>query len=250
MSLPDLAVKRPVTTLMLLISMVVLGTVALTRLPLAFMPDIEEPELFIRVPYPNASPEQVERMIVRPIEEAVGTVRGVSHMWASCMDDAGVVGLSFDWSTDMRIARVEVWERLDRVIKDLPEDIGNVTVSNSWNNQEVDKPILEGRLSSPTDLSESYDLLERRIVKPLQRVPGVAQVRLDGVQPKQVRINLRVEDLEHHRIDVRDVERKLRTANFDQSLGTIRNDTNKSALRTVATFRSVEEIRNLRIRQD
>lgn len=251
MTLPDLAVKRPVTTAMLLISMTVLGAVALARLPLAFMPDFESPELFIRVPYANASPEQVERTIVRPVEEAVGTVRGVKSMWAICNDDGGVVGLNFDWTVDMRIARVEVWERLDRVKRDLPDDIGDITVSPTWNDRQADQPIVEGRLSSPRDLSESYDVLERRIVRPLQRVPGVAQVRLDGVLPKQVRINLRVDALERHDIDVRDVERLLRTSNFDQSVGRIvTTDEQRLTLRTVASFDSVERIRNLPLRSD
>ena len=250
MSLPDLAVKRPVTTLMLLVSMMALGIVALNRLPLAFMPDIEEPRVFIRIPYPNASPEQIEQTIVRPVEEAVGTVRGIRSMWGVCDNQGGVVGLNFDWSIDMRAARVEVWERLDRVRRELPDDIGDITVSASWNNRQADKPILEARLSAPKDLSESYDVLERRIVRPLQRIPGVAQVRLDGVQPKQVRINLRVEDLEHHGIDVRDVERILRGANFDQTVGKIADDRHRSTLRTVATFKSVDEIRNLSIRPD
>ncbi len=250
MSLPDLAVKRPVTTLMLLVSMMALGLVALDRLPLAFMPDIEEPRLFIRIPYPNASPEQIEQAIVRPVEEAVGTVRGVRNQWAHCDQQGGVVGLNFDWSIDMQQARVEVWERIDRIRRDLPDDIGDITVSPTWNNRQADKPILEARLSAPKDLSESYDVLERRIVRPMQRIPGVAQVRLDGVLPKQVRINLRVEDLEHHNIDVRDVERIPRASNFDESLGKLADGRHRSALRTVASFKSVEEIRNLPIRQD
>ena len=82
MTLADLAVKRPVTTLMMLVSMTVLGAVALDRLPLAFMPDMQEPRLFVRVPYQGASPEQVERMILRPVEEALATVRGIEHLWA------------------------------------------------------------------------------------------------------------------------------------------------------------------------
>lgn len=250
MSLPDLAVRRPVTTAMLLLSMTVLGAVALFRLPLAFMPDIEEPRLFIRIPYPAASPEQTERSVVRPVEEAVGTVRGVEHIWAECNNDGGIVGLTFDWSTDMRLARVEVWERLDRIKRDLPEDIGDITVSPNWNAREAEKPILEGRLSSPRDLSESYDLLERRIVRPLQRVAGVAQVRLDGVLPKEVRINLRVEDLQRHGVDVRNVERILRRANFDQSLGRIYTGDKHLTLRTVGTFSAVDEIRALTLRPD
>ncbi|MEQ8279224.1 MAG: efflux RND transporter permease subunit [Deltaproteobacteria bacterium] len=249
-SLADLAVKRPVTTLMLLLSMTVLGAVALYRLPLAFMPDIREPQIFVRVPYPSASPEQIERMILRPVEEALGTVRGIKHMWAFADREGGMVGLNFDWTVDMRHARVEVWERMDRARSELPDDIGDITVSPNWNAREVETPILEGRLSSPLNLSESYDLLERRIVRPLQRVPGVAQVRLDGVQPKEVRVNLRVADLAHHGVDVRDVERILQRSNFDESLGKITTGDRRLAVRTVATFQSIEQIAALPIREE
>ena len=132
MTLPELAIKRPVTTLMILVSIVVLGAVALTRLPLAFMPDIVEPELFVQLPYENASPEQVERMIVRPVEDALGSVKGLQSMWSRCGGDGGRVRLDFDWGTDMHLARVEVWERIDRIRGDLPEDMGDIQVTTNW----------------------------------------------------------------------------------------------------------------------
>ena len=250
MTLPELAIKRPVTTLMVLVSIVVLGLVALTRLPLAFMPDIVEPELFIQLPYDNASPEQVERMIVRPVEDAVGGVKGLQSMWSRCGSEGGHIRLEFSWDTDMHIARVEVWERIDRIRGDLPDDMGDIQVSTNWDARDADMPIMEARLSSPRDLSESYDLLERKIIKPLERVPGVAQVRLDGVNPREVRINLRLADLELHRIDVRDVAQALRAGNFDQSLGRIHDGDSRWTVRTIGTFGSVAQIKNLPLRAD
>ena len=249
-SLPELAIRRPVTTLTVIVSLVVLGAVALTRLPLAFMPEIVQPQLFIQLPYDNASPEQVERMIVRPVEDAVGSVRGLRSLWSRCGGDGGSLRLEFDWSTDMQLARVEVWERLDRIRGELPDDLGDVQVSTNWDSRDADMPVLEGRLSSPRDLSESYDLLDRKIIKPLERVPGVAQVRLDGVNPREVRVNLRVADLERHRIDVREVARVLRVGNFDQSLGRVASGDSRYTLRTVGTLGEVDEIRNLPLRAD
>ncbi|MFN2369586.1 MAG: efflux RND transporter permease subunit [Candidatus Krumholzibacteriia bacterium] len=250
MTLPEIAIRRPVTTLMVLVSIIVLGLVALARLPLAFMPDIVEPELFVHLPYENASPEQVERMIVRPVEDAVGGVKGLQSMWSNCGSDGGRVRLEFSWDTDMQMARVEVRERIDRIRGDLPEDLGDIQVSTNWDSREADMPIMEARLSSPRDLSESYDLLERRIIRPLERVPGVAQVRLDGVNPREVRINLRVADLELHGVDVREVARVLRGGNFDQSLGRVVEGDSRWTLRTVGTLDSVEQIASLPIRAD
>jgi HAE1 family hydrophobic/amphiphilic exporter-1 len=250
MTLPELAIKRHVTTLMLIVSLVVLGLVALVKLPLAFMPDFVEPELFVRFPYENASPDQIERMIVRPAEDALGSLKGLKSMWSRCGDDGGMIRLEFDWSTDMQIARVEAWEKIDRIRRDLPEDIGDITVSTNWDSREADMPIIEGRLSSKKNLSESWDLLERRIVKPIERVPGVAQVRLDGVNPREVHINLNLGKLESHGVDIRTVVQRVQASNFDMSLGRIRDGERQYALRTVGTFDDVREIRNLPIRSD
>jgi HAE1 family hydrophobic/amphiphilic exporter-1 len=250
MTLPELAIKRHVTTLMIIVSLVVMGLVALAKLPLAFMPDFVEPELFVRFPYENASPDQIERMIVRPAEDALGSLKGLKSMWSRCGDDGGMVRLEFDWATDMQVARVEAWEKIDRIRRDLPEDIGDISVASNWDSREADMPIIEGRLSSKRDLSESWDLLERRIVKPLERVPGVAQVRLDGVAPREVRINLDLGKLESHGVDVRRVVQVVQSGNFDMSLGKIRDGDRQFTLRTLGTFNDVREIRNLPIRSD
>ncbi len=250
MTLPEIAIRRPVTMLMLLVSMIVLGLVALDRLPLGFMPEIEEPRLFVRAPYPNATPEQVERMVVRPLEEALGAVKGLQQIWSHCDRDGGMVNLRFDWGHDMSLARTEVRERIDLIRRDLPDEVEEIQISSNWDARETEEPILEGRLSSVRDLSESYDLLDRKIVKPLERIPGVAQVRLDGVNPKEVRIDLRAADLEAHRIDVRDVVSALRNQNFDQSLGTLREPDTRYTVRTVGVFTSLDQIRNLMLRAD
>ncbi|MFH1680560.1 MAG: efflux RND transporter permease subunit [Candidatus Eisenbacteria bacterium] len=250
MTLPELAIRRPITTIMILVSIIAIGLVALFRLPLGFLPETEEPEVFVFVPYPNSTPEQVERLIVRPIEETLGSVKGLQNMWAMCDSEGGRVRLEFDWGHDMALARVEVREKVDRVRRELPDDVDEIFVSGDWDARDADMPVLEGRLSSKRDLSESYDLLDRKIVKPLERIPGVAQVRLDGVNPKEVRINLRAADLEAHRMDVREVTRILRSGNFDQSLGEVKEPERRFTVRTVGTFASLDEIRSLPLRAD
>jgi HAE1 family hydrophobic/amphiphilic exporter-1 len=250
MNLPELAIRRHVTTLMILVSLVVLGAVALARLPLAFMPEVEEPELFVILPWDNASPEQVERMVVRPVEDALGSVKGVTSMWSRCDSEGGRIRLGFDWGHDLQVARVDIWEKIDRVRRDLPDDLGDIQVSNGWGGRDADEPVLEGRLSSDLDLSESYDLLDRRIVKPLERIAGVASVNLDGVNPREVRVDLSAAALERHSIDIRTVQQVLRGSNLDQSLGHMRDGDTRFTLRTVAGFQSVEEIRDLPLRED
>ena len=250
MTLPELAIRRPVTTVTILACAVVLGLVALGRLPLGFMPEVEEPVLFVQVPFPNSTPEQTERLVVRPLEEVLGSVKGVTEMWSNCSSDGGRIRLNFAWGHEMSLARAEVIERIDRIRGELPDTIGDITIGGNWDAAEEDAPVLEGRLSSRRDLSESYDLLERKIVRPLERIPGVASVRLDGVNPKEVRINLRVDDLEAHGVDVRDVARVLQGSNFDLSAGVLRTRDRRVSIRTVGAYSSVEQIRELPLRGD
>jgi len=250
LSLPELAIRRHVTTLMMIVSLVVLGGVALVRLPLAFLPDMEFPRLYVKVPYPNASPDQVERLIVRPIEDVLGSVNGLKRLSSQSSASGGTVWLHFDWSADLHLARAEIWEKLNRIRRELPEDIEDIRVGRGGHADDVDDPILSSRLSSKLDLSESYAVLQRRVIKPLERVPGVAQVRLDGVNPREVRINLRLADLELHSIDVREVSRILGSSNFDQSLGEITDGDSRYTVRTLGSFRAVEEIRELVLRSD
>ena len=123
MTLPELAVKRPVATLMALISILVLGMIALLRLDLGFMPDQQEKNLFVVINYPNASPKAIERLVIKPLEDALASLNGLENMWSSSDSRGGRVGLNFGFDVDMDLARAEIHERIDRARDELPEDI-------------------------------------------------------------------------------------------------------------------------------
>ena len=113
MTLPELAIKRHVTMLMIILSLVVLGAVALLRLPLAFLPDVDEPHLFVRLPYSSASPEQVERMVVRPAEDALGSLQGLRGMWSMCNEDGGVIRIRFTVKPELKKGSIVLTPKLE-----------------------------------------------------------------------------------------------------------------------------------------
>ncbi|MEZ5066299.1 MAG: efflux RND transporter permease subunit [bacterium] len=247
MTLPELAIRRPVTTLMILVSLFVVGGIALTRLPLAFMPQFEEPQIWVVAPYQGASPKTTERAVLRPLEDALGSVSGLDHMFSNADEDGARVGLFFDWKEDMAMKRVEVRERIDRARDTLPEDVGDITISRWWDPGRTGETILEGRIAADRDLSHGYDLLYDHMVKPILRVPGVANVDFDGLNPREIRVNLRLNDLARHGVDVRDVLAALRDNNDDKSLGVLRTGETNFLLRAEGKFTSVEQIADLRV---
>ncbi|RLA05785.1 MAG: hypothetical protein DRQ47_00260 [Gammaproteobacteria bacterium] len=245
MTLPEIAVKRPIGTLMVLLSIFVLGIIALTRLELAFMPEAEQKNLFVVVNYPNASPKAIERMLVRPIEDALASMNGMEHMWSNSDNRGARINLNFEFNVDMDIARAEIHERLDRIKDELPDDLERIIIAENYNPRESGETILEARLSSGRDLSKNYDLLDRKIVKPLERIAGVAVVSLDGVNPREVRINLDLNKLKAHSIDPRQVWQDISKNNENSALGVIRNSQTKITIRSMGAFEDMEHISDL-----
>lgn len=258
MTLPEIAVKKPIATLMLLLSILVLGLIALTRLDLAFMPEKERKRLIISAAYPNASAKILEKIILKPMEDALSSLNGLEGIRSNADPNGTRIYLYFDYQQDMDFARAEAHERLDRIKSELPEDLERITVSSHWNAQETGETILEARLSSNKDLSENYALLDRKIIRPLSRIPGVAVAQLDGVNPKEIRVALDLNKLKQHKIDPRSVWRDVISNNQNASIGILRvgklgtgklatdklaTDERKIALRTLGTYKSIEEIR-------
>ena len=243
MRLAELSVYRPVTTFMGLISLVVLGAVAMTRLPLAFLPTIDVPTIAIDVPYPNSSPSQVEREIVKPLESALATLSGVKKLTSTAGADGAQLQLQFNWGQSVDMIRLKVGEKIDQVRKDLPADIERINVQ-SFNTAQM--PVVEARVSAPgIDLSRNYDLLEQRVINPIRRIPGVARVELNGVSPREVKIELILDRIKAHRLDIGGLLRRLQGSNLNVSIGKMVDANKVLYVRTFGAFEDLETIANL-----
>ena len=238
--LADISVRRPITTGMVLVSVLVLGVIAFMRLPLAFFPDIDFPAVFVTVPYPNSSPQQIEERIVKPIEEALATLPGVTKMSSRASADGGSIQVFFDWGETVDVARMKTAGKVDEVRSELPDDIEQIFI-NTFSTTQI--PVVEARISAPgIDLSGNYDLLEKRVVNPITRVPGVAKVELNGVEPREVRINLRLGKIVAHGVDLGDLAERLMGANRNVSLGKLDSEGQVIHVRSFGAFANLGEI--------
>ena len=239
-SLAGLSVKRPVTTIMVLTSVLVLGVISFAKLPLAFLPEVDFPAIFISVPYPNSSPEQIEKEIVKPLEETLATLSGVRKMSSNATADEASVQLDFNWGDSLDVVRMKVAEKIDEVRPELPSDIQQIFI-NTFSTSQI--PVVEARISAPgIDLSQNYDLLEKRVVNPLQRVPGIAKVELNGVEPREVRINLRLNKIAAHGVDIGALATRLASSNLNVALGKIDDQGQVIHVRSFGAFQDIEAI--------
>ncbi|RUO81498.1 AcrB/AcrD/AcrF family protein [Idiomarina tyrosinivorans] len=241
-ALARFALKRPVTICMLSVSLLLLGLISSRLLPLEKFPGIEIPEIVVYTPYPNSSPAEVERLITRPLEESLSTLSGIKEMQSSSTTDASRIEIEFDWDASINAKSIDAREKIDAVKHLLPADIGRVLVVQFNTN---DMPVFQLRISSQRDLSDAYDLLDRSLKKPLERVDGVSQVTLYGVEKRQIMIRLDSKALLQHHLDPETVLAQLRSQNFAINGGYVRTSSEKILLNPVGEYRSVNEIKQL-----
>ncbi|MCP4274552.1 MAG: efflux RND transporter permease subunit, partial [Gammaproteobacteria bacterium] len=218
MVITKFALRRPVTTLMFFFCFVLTGGTATRLLPLEFFPEVIFPGIFIQIPYPNASAEEIERLITRPAEEVLSTMSGIQRLNSYTSDSSVQIQIMFDWSEQAKIKGVEAREKLDAIRNDLPEDLRRVFVFTGSTN---DMPLMQLRISSKKDLQHAYQLLDRKLKRPLELINGVSKVQLQGINQNEVNIQLKSERIAAHKIDVNALNVTLQKHNFSKFAGRI-----------------------------
>lgn len=243
MSVAEFSIRRPVTTIMCFVSLVVIGLIASFRLPLEALPDISAPFLFVQIPYTGSTPEEVERTIIRPVEESLATMTGINRMRSSATSEAALIYIEFsDWDRDIAIAASDARERIDAIRSDLPDDLQRYNVFK-WSSS--DQPVLKVRLASTTDLTTAYDMLDREFKRRIERIPGVARVDITGAPPNEVEIAIDPNRLNAHGLSINELSERLRTLNFSISAGQIDDNGQRVRVQPVGEITDLQEMRDL-----
>ena len=243
----EIALRRPVTTVVVFVALALVGLIASRLLPLEKFPDIEFPGIFIQIPYAGSSPEEIERLITRPVEEALATLSGVERMFSTSTENDAQIFLQFDWDQNMGAKGIEARSKVDGIRHQLPDDIRRVFV---FTGSLGDQPVLQLRISSERDLSDSYDLLDRLLKRRLERIDGVSRVELHGVDPREIRILLNADMIAAYGIDVADLRDLLTRSNFAVNAGRLTAGDQRLSVRPRGEFGSVDDIRNLVVSAD
>jgi HAE1 family hydrophobic/amphiphilic exporter-1 len=238
----EIALHRPVTTVVVFVALALVGLIASRLLPLEKFPDIEFPGIFIQIPYDGSTPEEIERLITRPVEEALATLSGVEQMFSTSTESQAQVFLQFGWDQSMGAKGIEARAKVDGIRHELPADIRRIFI---FTGSLADQPVLQLRISSDRDLSDSYDMLDRLLKRRIERIEGVSQVQLHGVDPREIRILLDSDRIAAHGVDLDELRILLERSNFAVSAGRITDNNQRFSVRPKGEFTSVEQIRNI-----
>ena len=244
MTLAELSLKRPVTVIMVFVSMMVIGLIAAFRLPLESLPDIQFPFLFIDLPYPGSTPAEVERTITRPVEDALSTLTGIKNMNSTSGPDGAEIFMEFKWGQDTTVKAIDARTKIDAIRSDLPSDLTRYQVQKF---AAADQPVLGLLISSERNLTNAYELLERKLKRPLERLPGVARVEVQGVSPREVQIEISSDRLSSAGVGLNELYQKLSVANFSAAGGLVKDGELRYHVQPIGEWQSVDDIRSLAI---
>ena len=246
--LVDLAVRRRVSVVMACLAVVAFGIVAYERLALELFPDIAYPSITVQTEFPDTAPQEVETLVTRPVEEAVGVLRGLQTIHSVSRPGVSEVTLEFDWGSDMDLLSMEVREKLDRLI--LPEEASDPVVLRF--DPSLD-PIVRLALSGEGDAADLMllrRLADKQIKQDFETLLGVAAAQIKGGLEEEIRIDVDQDRLAALGLSLDQVRQVVGAGNVNLPGGALRGRDSQFLVRTVNEFDDVEEIASLIVRRD
>ena len=239
-----LCIRKPVTTIMVTLMVFIAGIVSYFNLDQALMPDMDLPIAVVMTTYVGASPEEIEELISKPMEESLGSIANVDTVTSYSSTNSSMVLLQFVDGTDIDMAAVDMRDKIDQMKSTLPDAAGDPMVIKMDINA---MPITIGVKAENMDLKSLNDLLEDNVVNRLERIEGVASVSLSGGITNEVRITVDPVKLAGYGLTTSTLSGLLAAENMNLPSGDLTQGNTTVAVRTIGEFTSVQEINNLPI---
>ena len=230
---------------MVMTFVVLFGFISLARLPQELFPPITYPQLTVVTVYANAAPEEIETLITKPVEEAVGTVSGLKRIRSISKEGVSLVMAEFGWSQNMDFAALRVREKIDLVKERLPRESGEPLVMK-YNPFEL--PVMALSVTgkrSPVAIRE----IARRVIKDeLEKVEGVASASISGGLEREILVQVDQARMYAHDVPIMDIVNAITNANLNYPAGTIKESFYEYLIRTLGEFEHADEIKDIPVK--
>ncbi len=242
MSIYGSAVKKPITTVMVFMAVMVFGIYSLIKLPVDIYPDIEFPAITVFTTYNGASAADIETNISKPIEDALNTIDNLKEITSVSRDNISVVTLEFEYETDLSEAANDIRDAISLVENSLPEDANDPNIFK-FSSSMI--PILMYSVTADENYQGLEKLLDEKVINPLNRIEGIGSISLMGTPIRQVMININPRLLEAYNMTIEQIGNVLRAENVNMPTGSIKMGEMNYALRVEGEFDRSDQIRNV-----
>ena len=247
MFLSDFSIKRPVATVVLIIALMALGLLALSKLRVNQIPDVEQPVLVVNIPYPGASPDTVEREVVNRIEKSLQGISGVDRVQATAREGSATLVMFFNFNKNMIEAADEVRNAIGSVRYKLPVEMREPVLTRV---DPAAQPIMQLALSSTQQSFAAISrLAEDQLADRFRGLPGVAVVSVNGSLRRELSVLLHAEKLREFGVSVTEVVAALRAQNTTAPVGKVRGTLEDQSIRLVGRIESPREFEDIVIKR-
>ncbi|MDX9752610.1 MAG: efflux RND transporter permease subunit [bacterium] len=230
------AVRYPVTVSMFFIGIIMLGWISLTKLPTNLFPDLRTPRVTVVASAPGLAPQEIERIVIEPLEGRLATIKGVDKVSSVSRADSGAIVIDFHWGADMDFAMLEVKKSVQGA------EINEIESIETYRYDPNALPILTLALTGDRSLEEMRYLAERTIGPALERIEGVARAVVTGGLIPEVHCMLNAELLHFYGLTINQVATALDQANVSASGGWIEEGNRRYMIRAVGEIKTVEQV--------
>jgi HAE1 family hydrophobic/amphiphilic exporter-1 len=243
MFISDFAIKKPLITVVAMVTLVVFGLFALLRLKTDEFPDVAPPVVTVGIPYPGASPEGVEKEILDPIEEQISSISGVKHVNGKAYDGYGFIMVEFQFGKDLMEATQDLRDAISAKRVDLPAEMKEPIIQKF---NDTDRPIVSMALSSSTlTQAELTRLADPTITRELRSIPGVAEVAVSGKVERELTVELKPQQMQATGVSVGQVVQALQLQNLAAPVGRVVGDMDERSIRLKGRLENPQEFAQL-----
>lgn len=242
MSLYGSAVKKPVTTVLVFVAVVIMGLYSLTRLSVDLLPEIESNFLLVMTAYPGASAADIETNLSRPLENTLNSVSDLKSIVSQSKENISIVMLEFEYGTDIDVATNDVRDKLDMVNSILPEAVESPVIFK-FGTENI--PILLLSVTAEESTNALYKILDDRVANPIARIGGVGAVSIAGTPIREVQVYCDPYKLEAYGQTVESISSIIASENRNTPAGSMDIGSNTYSLRVQGEFVDAGEIMNL-----
>ena len=239
MRLPEVSVRNPVMTVMVFFGVVLLGAMALTRLKIDLLPEIEPPQVSVITLWPGASATDVESDVTKYIEDQLTRVSNLDRLTSKSLDNLSVVNCRFEWGTDLDVATNDIRDALELAKRDLPEDIEEPMI---FKFSTATMPVMFFFVTAKESYPQLYHIVDKQISDELKRVPGVGAIVLYGGLKRQINVRFDLRKVEAYGLSLPEIGKILAAENIDLPAGEVKLGRMAYAIRVPGRFRTVQEI--------
>lgn len=240
-SIPEFSIRKPATTIMFIISMIFFGFLGLRKMPVEMLPNINKPTVRIRIKWDGATPDDVDKMITRKIEDVLPNVEGIVEYSSESSAETSLIFIKFKYGTDVETKITLIQNELNQIRNKFPDDMKEPSIRKS---SSSDIPALTFTLYGG-DMMEMRSYAENNLKPMLERLEGVSEIDVYGGQEQEVAIEIDPDKLENYNLSIVDVYNKMKSSSINIPGGILREGEKEYLIKIEAEIETADEIKEI-----